>query len=179
MQTQCPLIPQASTAGLIAHPAKDFPQKSSSKTELSASSALSKHSALPSPMEHLEKVVSFTPTLVLVYVITPGQSVSRTALCDFRKKTLEDDVFQPEFCHNLVFYGAAETDVRIESDAMDELRTWNTETQTFIIGRPGAKVAPGPYVFVDNKVWQPWRIYYDFNGCFMTSFKPSPKNPEE
>lgn len=88
-----------------------------------------------------------------------------------------DDVFQPAFSHNLVFSGGSKDD--LESDVVDVLNEWNVETQTFIDSdsdgdSSGPKVAPGPYVFLDGKTWQPWRVYYDFNGCFMTTLKPGP-----
>ncbi|KAF2240746.1 amidase [Trematosphaeria pertusa] len=114
--------------------------------------------------------------LVLVYVVAAGHKISMSALRDFRANILErDDVFRPDFYHNLVFYGSKKEDVHIDPDALDELAVWNVKTQTFVAGNPGAKVAPGPYAFLRGKTWQPWRIYYDFNACFMTSFKPSPR----
>ena len=114
------------------------------------------------------------PTLVLIYKTTVSQNITRSALCEFRASALDrDEVFQSEFFQNVVFYGSKKADPRIEPGALDELASWDVKTQTFIEGNPAAKVAPGPYVFVEGRTWQPWRVYHDFNGCFMTSFKPS------
>lgn len=48
-----------------------------------------------------------------------------------------------------------------------------TENWHFLEGSPVAKIKPGPYVFAGGKTWQPWKIYNDFNACFMKAFKPS------
>jgi hypothetical protein len=111
-----------------------------------------------------------------VYPTAASQNITKSALHEFRVNTIDrDDVFQPEFYRNVVFYGGQKADIRIEPDALDELAAWDVKTQTFLAGNPAAKVVPGPYVSVGGKTWQPWRIYYDFNACFMTSFKPSPE----
>jgi len=113
-----------------------------------------------------------------VYTTTAGQHITKSALCEFRASTLDqDDVFQAVFYKNAVFYGGKKADLRIEPDVFDELASWNVKTKTFVEGNSAAKVAPGPYVFMEGKTWQPWRIYCDFNACFMTSFKPSPDAP--
>ncbi|KAL8882801.1 MAG: hypothetical protein Q9198_000261 [Flavoplaca austrocitrina] len=122
---------------------------------------------------HDIKLDGEAPILVLVYKTTAGQSITKCALREFRAKALDkDDVFQPAFCHNAVFYGAKKADLQIEPDALNELALWNVKTQIFAEGNPAATVAPGPYVFVEGQTWQPWRIYHDFNACFMTPFKP-------
>ena len=110
-----------------------------------------------------------------MYLTTPGQSISKSALREFRAQILDrDDVFQPEFCCNAVFYGSKNDEIHIEPDALEELSAWHTETHTFARGNLAAKVAPGPYVFAREKTWQPWRIYHDFNATVMTALKPSP-----
>lgn len=91
----------------------------------------------------------------------------------------KDDVFQPEFLRNIVFYGSKKEDLIIEFDAFEELTAWNSETRTFLAGSPNAKVASGPYVFTRERTWQPWRVYHDFNGTFMRTFKPSPLGSRE
>jgi hypothetical protein len=113
--------------------------------------------------------------LVLAYLTKPGQSISKSALRDFRANTLDqDDVFHPKFYCNVVFYGSKEDDLQIEPGALEELAAWNTKTSTFVAGNPAAKVAPGPYVSARGRTWQPWRVYRDFNSTFMRTFKPSP-----
>ncbi|KAL2376070.1 hypothetical protein RJZ90_007758 [Blastomyces dermatitidis] len=86
------------------------------------------------------------PTLALVYITKPGQTVSGSALRQFRTDTLDrDDVFQPEFFSNVIFYGCKEAEFCLEPDAREELATWNTDTWSCIEGNPTAKAAPGPY----------------------------------
>ena len=115
------------------------------------------------------------PALALVYLTAPGQCISKQGLREFHTKVLDrDDVFQPEFCCNIIFYGSKKDTLQIEPDAIEELAAWHTKTLTFVTGNPAAKVAPGAYVFAKGKTWQPWRIYYDFNATVMTALKPSP-----
>ncbi|KAL2070236.1 hypothetical protein VTL71DRAFT_13262 [Oculimacula yallundae] len=96
------------------------------------------------------------PALVLVYVTTPKHAVSRATLRDFRSNTLDyDDVFQPAFCHTVVFYGSKKEDTIIEPDALDELEAWKAKDQVFIAGNT-ASVAPGP----DGRIIVPSRCYY-------------------
>lgn len=110
-----------------------------------------------------------------MYVTQPGQKISKSALRDFRANTLDqDDIFQPAFYCNVVFYGSKKEELQIEPDALEELSAWNTKTWKSVTGKPAAKVVPGPYVFARGKTWQPWRIYYDFNTTFMRTFKPLP-----
>ncbi|KAK7702102.1 hypothetical protein SLS64_009963 [Diaporthe eres] len=118
--------------------------------------------------------------LVLVYPTVPGQAITRSDLRNFQINVLDrDDVFQPEFASNLVFVGAREGELRIEPGALDELANGQVKSQTYVDAGPSLHVAPGPYVFTRGKTWQPWRIYYDFNACFMTSLKPSPDDPKK
>lgn len=64
------------------------------------------------------------PTLVLVYLTKPGENISKSALRDFRASTLDrDDIFQPAFYRNVVFYGSKKDDLQIEPDAREELAT--------------------------------------------------------
>ena len=113
--------------------------------------------------------------LVVVYLTTPGQKISKSTLLEFRVKLLDqDDAFQPQFCSNIIFYGSAKGSLQINPDTLEQLAAWHTETQTFVEGDPAANVAPGPYVVVKGKIWQSWRIYYDFNATVITAFKPSP-----
>ncbi|KAI4255771.1 MAG: hypothetical protein L6R42_006574 [Xanthoria sp. 1 TBL-2021] len=114
------------------------------------------------------------PTPLLVYLTAPGETISKSALCKFRADLDRDDVFQPSFCCNIVFYGSEKDDLQMEPDALEELAAWQTKTQTFVTGNSAVKVAPGPYIFTKEKTWQPWRIYHDFNAIVMTSLKPSP-----
>ncbi|KAG9251982.1 amidase [Emericellopsis atlantica] len=79
----------------------------------------------------------------------------------------QDDVFQPAFCSNVVFYGSTADQVQVHSDVIHELKLWNTTRWIFVAGDTSPNVARGPYVFVKSRVWQPWRVYRDFNATFM------------
>ncbi|CAG7559973.1 unnamed protein product [Fusarium equiseti] len=127
------------------------------------------------------------PELCVVFETEPKSIISESALQEFRSSILDqDDVFQPAFLVNIIFYGAKqedveigpdapnELDVEIEPDALNELRAWKTKDWYFVQGPPNSKVARGPYVFLDGTAWQPWRVYRDHNTCFMKTFKPSP-----
>jgi hypothetical protein len=104
----------------------------------------------------------------------PGQTISKSTLREFRVTILDqDDVLQPSFYTNVVFYGSKKEDLCIESDAREELAAWNTEHWTCVEGNDDGQIAPGPYVFGKGATWQPWRIYHDFNSTFMCAFKPS------
>ena len=109
-----------------------------------------------------------------MYLTTPDDIISKSALLEFRTHVLDrDDVFQREFCSNIVFYGSKEGDLELKSDVLEQLGAWYTKTQTFVMARPGVNVAPGPYVLARGRSWQLWRIYYDDNATVMTAFKPA------
>lgn len=119
-------------------------------------------------------------TLALVYATTPGEIISVSSLREFRANTLsQDDVFQPDFATNLIFYGSDETDLAIEPDALEELKAWNVRRHCVLESNQSHSpylAAPGPYVYSSGRTWQPWRIYHDFNACFMVALKPSAIN---
>ncbi|CAK7229734.1 hypothetical protein SCUCBS95973_007328 [Sporothrix curviconia] len=107
------------------------------------------------------------PTLALIYALTPGTLLTRAALCDFHARVLDrDDVFQTAFRRNIVFSSGSNSD--LAHDVAGLLREWGVETRTFV----AAAAAPGPYVVQDQKTWQPWRVYHDGSGCFMTALRP-------
>ncbi|KAJ4015401.1 hypothetical protein NW752_006864 [Fusarium irregulare] len=115
------------------------------------------------------------PELCVLFEIQPKSTISESALQEFRSSILDrDDVFQPAFLANIIFYGAKPEDVEIEPDVWNELRAWKTKNWYFVHGPPFPKVARGPYVFLHGAAWQPWRVYRDSNACFMKTFKPSP-----
>ncbi|KAK4228545.1 amidase [Podospora fimiseda] len=118
-------------------------------------------------------------TFVVVYLIDPNYTVTATDLRDFRANVLEkDDVFQPDFCLNVVFYGPQARDgFKLPDGAKRELETCNTKSVTMVNEVPSVNVGPGPYVSMGGKPWQPWRIYRDFNATLMCGFKPLLKNP--
>lgn len=79
-----------------------------------------------------------------------------SALHEFRANILDqDDIFQPEFYCNLVFYGSMKDELQMEPDALEELAAWNTKTWIYVTGNPAANVAPGPDVFARGKPGSP------------------------
>ena len=113
------------------------------------------------------------PILFLVYPTEPGQTVSGESLRSFKADILDrDDVYRPAFAKHVVFYGSSEQE--LQPDAITELENWGAHQWTFAEGDRLREVAPGPYVFAKQQVWQPWKVYYDFNAAFMCAFKPSP-----
>ncbi|OAR02180.1 hypothetical protein LLEC1_06508, partial [Akanthomyces lecanii] len=108
----------------------------------------------PAPAHHSHNFlarVGFHATshaLALVYPVTPGEIISASALRDFRANTLgRDDVFQPAFATNLIFYGSDETDLVIEPDALAELKSWNVGRHYALASNPptsSCTVARGP-----------------------------------
>ncbi|EGX89814.1 amidase [Cordyceps militaris CM01] len=87
-------------------------------------------------------------TLALVYATTPGEIISVSSLREFRANTLsQDDVFQPDFATNLIFYGSDETDLAIEPDALEELKAWNVRRHCVLESNQSHSpylAAPGP-----------------------------------
>ncbi len=115
---------------------------------------------------------------MLVYTTDADEIISKSALSEFQVSRLsQDDVFQPDFASNMVFFGHSEEKVTIDPDALAEPRAWNVKKHLILPGKQGLapnSVVPGPYVFSRGKTWQPWRVYHDFNDCFMVGLKPSP-----
>ncbi|KAI1179820.1 amidase [Nemania sp. FL0916] len=104
----------------------------------------------------------------LVYPVKPGYVVSRETLRAFRKDVLDrDDVFQPAFAACLVFLGNLRFGIEMSGDAYEELDDWGTKKWIFVHGDPSDPVVPGPFVWAKGMLWQPWKVYYDFNNQFM------------
>ncbi|KAI1150033.1 amidase [Nemania diffusa] len=111
------------------------------------------------------------PYLFLVYAVEPGQKISQSGLRKFRTEVLDrDDVFQPIFCSNILFYSSNKQDIHLDSGAEDELASWNAKNWSVADSLDGSSVPTGPYVFVKGKIWQPWKVYYDFQGTFMLDY---------
>lgn len=130
------------------------------------------------PIELLDFGHGPDATLAVVYLVDAGQSISADDLRCFRSNVLDkDDVFQPEFCLNVVFYGHKAKSLKLQDEARHELLARNTKSWTFVNSTSSVKVALCPYVSMRGKTWQPWRIYLDFNATLMYGFKPSRKDP--
>ncbi|KAI1267252.1 amidase [Xylariaceae sp. FL1019] len=63
------------------------------------------------------------PVPFFVYHTEPGQTITASALLEFRTQVLErDDVFHPRFFTTVIFYGGKEEDVALTPGAEDVLR---------------------------------------------------------
>lgn len=114
---------------------------------------------------------------MIVYLTQPGEIISKSTLQQFRSNILDqDDVFQPEFLQNVLFYGSKEVDLTVNADAYEELEAWDTKRFKFAEKDSTSSVSPGPYILAGGNTWQPWRIYRDFNATFMCTFKPAPNS---
>ncbi|KAL8741430.1 MAG: hypothetical protein Q9190_005963 [Brigantiaea leucoxantha] len=106
------------------------------------------------------------PSLLLVYSTFPGQTISRSILRDFRTNTLDrDDVFQSDFCCNVVFHGSKEDALQIEPDALEELETWHTKTKMFVPGNSFTLLTLGR-AGTSGRVVVPSRCYYKPSKSF-------------
>jgi hypothetical protein len=110
---------------------------------------------------------------VLVRLINPGPIISKSSLEELGKNKLgKDDVFRTAFYDTVVFYGATKDEVHIGPDALETLAAWETNRWYFHKGETHSPTRTGPYVSLSGRFWQPWRVYLDFNGIFMCTFKP-------
>ncbi|KAK8139285.1 amidase signature enzyme [Apiospora sp. TS-2023a] len=116
-------------------------------------------------VQNLENFLGFEDeslALVIVYLVSPGDNITKSKLLEFRSNVLEkDDVFHPDFFQNIVFYGAQKSEVTVEPDALKQLNAWQTKGQSFLAGGSKSTVAHGPYVALHGKTWQPWRCTLD------------------
>ena len=116
-------------------------------------------------------------TLAIIYPTKPGETLTASSLRDFLTTRLQkDDIYQPAFCTNVIFYGSSKADLKIDLDVYTELSSWNTEHWLFVAKGCERPVPAGPYVFLRDKMYQPWRIYHDTHAAFMSTFRPGPNN---
>jgi hypothetical protein len=78
---------------------------------------------------------------------------------------------------SIVFYGSKKEDVVLDLDVEELLQAWKVRHWIFADKASLATlISSGPYVVGRGFIWQPWRIYQDFNSTLMLSFKPSPQD---
>jgi len=114
-------------------------------------------------------------TPILLYLVSPGERLTASSLNHYRSNCLQnDDVFQATFLNNVVFYGSKKADVLLDPDVEELLQAWKVRHWIFADKTSLATPIPsGPYIVGRGFIWQPWRIYQDFNNTLMLSFKPS------
>ncbi|TGO30773.1 hypothetical protein BPAE_0003g00570 [Botrytis paeoniae] len=112
-------------------------------------------------------------TTFVVISVRSGNKITEEYLKDFRSLYLDpDDIFQPGFLLQIVFWGAEE-DVDLQPSALSLLAKWNTKERYFVAPRSGKDdIAPGPYVLYRGRICEPWRVYKDDCLSMMISFRP-------
>lgn len=120
-------------------------------------------------------MVNEKPRPFTVFPVCRGDIITDSYLQTFRSLYLDpDDIFQPVFLHTVIFYGCDEADVGLKSSAIYLLTAWHTKEWRFVkqvVEDDG--YAPGPYLALQDKVYEPWRVYNDDNLAMMLTFKPS------
>lgn len=110
-----------------------------------------------------------------MFPVCRGDIITDSYLQTFRSLYLDpDDIFQPVFLHTVIFYGCDEADVGLKSSAISLLTAWHTKEWRFVkqaVEDDG--YAPGPYLVLQDKVYEPWRVYNDDNLAMMLTLKPS------
>ena len=119
-----------------------------------------------------------SPKAFVLIPVCRGVRITDSYLHSFRSRHLDtDDVFQPIFLGHVVFYGAKEAEVDLQPSAKALLTAWQTKEMFFVKPRDEDQdedeSAPGPYILHKEKIWEPWRVYYDDNLAMMISFKPN------
>lgn len=118
-----------------------------------------------------------TFTAFTVCPVKAGLQITGSYLSQFREKVLNlDDVFQPQFLHNIVFLGCEGTEVEWHASATAILKSWGVQKWTFVNNHE-LRLPPGPYVSYVMRVWQIWRVYADENLTMVTTFKPKAPLP--
>ena len=86
---------------------------------------------------------------------------------------IPDDIFQPGFLANVIFYGAREDELVLDPEASKLLEEWGTSNIEYIANDAfQVQLAQGPYMIHRGRLWQPWRIYDDHAETLMMSFMP-------
>ncbi|KAK7408490.1 hypothetical protein QQX98_009357 [Neonectria punicea] len=102
-------------------------------------------------------------TPFILYNISEGATISETHLEDFRSRT--------DFLRLIVFYGAEESGLDLQTSAVQLLKeTWKAgwEFTKF----PNAPVFDGGlYVGYRGRIFQPWRIYHDENLTMTVTYQ--------
>ncbi|CAH0023944.1 unnamed protein product [Clonostachys rhizophaga] len=120
---------------------------------------------IPNDVNFFLNVDSSSPVPFLLYALYLYQVVTSDSLSDFFLDLLmRDDVYQRKFASRLVLLMPG-----FESGFV----TWGVDHHECVPG--DQKVASGPYVFFQQRVWQPWRVYHDHKATFMCTFKANPK----
>jgi hypothetical protein len=73
------------------------------------------------------------PVFMRLYRTFPGQTISKSTLQEFHTNVLDaDDVFQPGFYRNVLFYGSKKEELNIEPDVYDYLSDCKTKNTYFV-----------------------------------------------
>jgi hypothetical protein len=121
-----------------------------------------------------------SPKAFVLFPVPHDAEITESSLQAFRDAHLDkDDVFQPAFLRRVVFCGSTEADASLKPSALSLLAAWQTKFWCFLesTGKDGSpSIAPGPYIWYQGKVWEPWRLYQDDNLAMMTTFRPKARD---
>ena len=79
-----------------------------------------------------------------------------------------DDVFQSPFLQGVIFSGAR-NEPSISLDATRLLESFGMQWHRFLFSDSGDPPAPGPYVLLDGRIYEPYMLYEDVHGAFFCS----------
>ncbi len=100
-----------------------------------------------------------------------NQTVNASTLLTWRTNHLDkDDVFTPEFLHEIIFCGVQSEDVHLESDTGELFEDWQTLKIRYV---PHLDVGNGPYYINNGILHSVWRVYEDRQLAFVQATWPS------
>lgn len=104
----------------------------------------------------------------------PNLEISLDAIQDiFRKDLAEDDVFQTSFIQgSYLVIQTPSLDTSTLSLSTDAEEFLNIRSMSLVCLKDLEAVPPGPYIAINGKLYQPWRLYSDDLGAFTTSVIP-------
>lgn len=79
-----------------------------------------------------------------------------------------DDVFQSHFLQGIIFSGGL-NEPSISLEATRLLESFGMQWHRFLFSDSGNPPAPGPYVLLDGRIYEPFGLYENHNAAFFCS----------
>ena len=99
------------------------------------------------------------------------QTIDASTLLTWRTNHLDgDDVFAPDFLHEIIFGGVQFEDVHLDSDTEKLFEDWQTLRIRYV---PHLDVVSGPYYIHRGLLYSAWRVYEDRQLAFVQATWPS------
>lgn len=113
--------------------------------------------------------------LLTVIDVSVGQTLDRAFLEAIEHDySVNDDVWQRQFLHRIVFYGARESQIVIDDDVGRFLEARNNIWTVYIPSGPQHETfPPGPYVLKDGQIFEVYRVHDDCNRAFVVATLPA------